>query len=431
MIGSMWNTAKEFATEYYDALNEIRMVTGMTKEEARSLGEDYIKLAKDMKVSSRDVATAAVEYYRQGQSGDDVSESLEWTIKYAKVAKLEFNDAAEIMTAAMNSMDLEAQKVADVFSYLGDASAAGADEIGVAMQKASASAQEAGVSFEWLGAYIASVSEKTRQAPEVIGTAFNSMMARLHNIKATGFNEEDATRVNDVAKALTTLPEPLRLINSLTGEWVDMSDIFEGIAKQWTDLSDKQRAYIATTLAGTRHQNVFLTLMNDMAKAGEGASRTYELYAGALDAAGSASQKYSIYQESVTASLDGMKASWEEFVNIFNGGEMFAGLYDMLSKIISAFTEGAKSTDFLNLKIAGIISVIGLAIPTVYKLVEAVKKIPDLFRTMDMVSRTSTIGLIVTALSALAGVIGTVVAGWDDTSKQRTMTKHPLSFLRR
>lgn len=106
-------------------------------------------------------------------------------------------------------MELEAQKVADVFVYLGDASASGADEIGIAMQKASASAQEAGVSFEWLGAYIAAVSEKTRQAPEVIGTAFNSIMARLHNIKATGFNEEDATRVNDVAKALATLPEPL------------------------------------------------------------------------------------------------------------------------------------------------------------------------------------------------------------------------------
>ena len=56
------------------------------------------------------------------------------------------------------------------------------------MQKASASATEAGLSFEWLGAYIATVSEKTRQAPEVIGTAYNTIIARLHNIKAKGFN---------------------------------------------------------------------------------------------------------------------------------------------------------------------------------------------------------------------------------------------------
>lgn len=105
LIGSMWQSATEFAKEYHDALNEIRMVTGMNSKEAKSLGDDYLQLAKEMKVSSRDIAQAAVEYYRQGQSGDTVTENLEWTIKYAKVASLEFKDAAEIMTAAMNSMD--------------------------------------------------------------------------------------------------------------------------------------------------------------------------------------------------------------------------------------------------------------------------------------------------------------------------------------
>ena len=67
----------------------------------------------------------------------------------------------------------------------------------------------------------------------------------------------------------------------MTGEWMSMSDIFSGIASQWSNLDDKQRAYIATTMAGTRQQNVFITLMNDMAKGLEGGSRAYELYTGA------------------------------------------------------------------------------------------------------------------------------------------------------
>lgn len=301
---------------------------------------------------------------------------------------------------------------------MGDASAAGADEIGKAMQKASASAQEAGVSFEWLGAYIATVSEKTRQAPEVIGTAFNTMMARLHNIKATGFNEEDATRVNDIAKALATLPEPLALINSLTGEWVDMSDIFEGIAKQWDTLSDKQRAYVATTMAGTRQQNMFLTLMDDMAKAGEGASRAYELYAGALTSAGNASEKYSIYQESVAASLDGLKASWEELVNLANGGEIFIGLYDTLSKVIRAFAEGTKAMDGWNIGTVAVISGLGLLIPVVYKTVTAFKTLIGLTKTMTMASATSTIGLAITGITALIGVIATLASGWKEANAE-------------
>ena len=113
-----------------------------------------------------------------------------------------FDEAAKLVTSATNTMEVSAQKVADVWSYLGDASAAGADELGQAMSKSSASALEFGLSFEWLGAYIATVSEKTRQAPQVVGTALNSIIARLHSIREKGFNEEDATRINDVAKAL-------------------------------------------------------------------------------------------------------------------------------------------------------------------------------------------------------------------------------------
>jgi len=170
-----------------------------------------------MNVASTEIATAAVEFWRQGLPEDEVNSRLKSTIQYAKISGLEFDEAAELITAATNTMEISAKRAADVFAYLGDASASGADEIGIAMQKASASAVEFGLSFEWLGAYIATIPEKTRQAPEVIGTSINSIMARLHSIKAKGYNEDDATRINDVAKALSTIdvalmrfPRPIR-----------------------------------------------------------------------------------------------------------------------------------------------------------------------------------------------------------------------------
>lgn len=158
-----------------------------------------------MSVSATEVAKAAVEFWRQGLGEDETEKRLKASIQYAKISAMEFDEAAELITAATNTMEVSAQHVADIFAYLGDTSASGADEIGVAMQKASASAVEFGLSFEWLGAYIATISEKTRQAPEAIGTSLNSIMARLHSIKAKGYNEEDATQINDVAKALATI----------------------------------------------------------------------------------------------------------------------------------------------------------------------------------------------------------------------------------
>lgn len=252
-----------------------------------------------MNVASTEIATAAVEFWRQGLSEDEVIRRLKPTIQYAKISALEFDEAAELITAATNTMEISAMRAADVFAYLGDASASGADEIGIAMQKASASAVEFGLEFEWLGAYIATISEKTRQAPEVIGTSINSIMARLHSIKANGYNEEDATKINDVAKALNTID--VVLLDS-EGNWRDMSDIFSDIAEKWDTLDSKTKSYIATTMAGTRQQNYFLALMNDMSQGLEGGSRVYELYAGALNAAGTAAQKYSIWQDSLGSS---------------------------------------------------------------------------------------------------------------------------------
>lgn len=178
------------------------------------------------------------------------------------------------------------------------------------MQKSASAAHELGLSFEWLGAYIATISEKTRLAPEVIGTSLNSLLARLHSIKEKGYNEEDAAGINDIAKALDTVDIALM---DQDGKWRAIDDVLMDIALQWDTMTDKQKAYIATTLAGARQQNSFLALMSDMSKATEGQSRAVQLYEGAMNSAGTAAQKYAIWQESVEAAQNRLTASLESF----------------------------------------------------------------------------------------------------------------------
>jgi hypothetical protein len=124
-LRNMFEEAIEYASTFYDSMNEIRIVTMGTEAEANKLGETYRKMAQEMSVSSKDIASAAVEFWRQGLDETQVNERLVETTKYAKISGLEFNDAAEIITSAMNTMNISAQKVGDVFAYLGDMSAAG------------------------------------------------------------------------------------------------------------------------------------------------------------------------------------------------------------------------------------------------------------------------------------------------------------------
>lgn len=213
------------------------------------------------------------------------------------------------------------------------------------MQKATATAQEAGLTFEWLGAYIATLSEKTRQAPESIGTALNSLMTRIHAIRKTGFNDEDETNINDVNRALASIGVTLM---DQDGHWRDLNLVFEDVAAQWDTMSDKQKSYISTTMAGTRQANYFKTLMQDLAKGVEGGSRAWELYEGAMSSAGTAMEKYAIWEESVEAAQNRLNAEMEIFYSIL-GGETLKNWYDFLADIVGGLNATTEATGGMNI----------------------------------------------------------------------------------
>lgn len=85
-LSSIWREAIGFAREYYDLLNEIRVVSGKTQAQADEMGKRYRKFARDMQVSATEVAKAAVEYFRQGLREDEVNRRVNATVKFAKVA---------------------------------------------------------------------------------------------------------------------------------------------------------------------------------------------------------------------------------------------------------------------------------------------------------------------------------------------------------
>ena len=104
-------------------LTEIGMVTNQTREQTASLAKEYNNLAKEMKVTTSEIISGAVEFYRQGLSQEEVMERLKTTTMYSKVANVDFKESAELLTATVNSMGISIEKAADVFLFLGDATA--------------------------------------------------------------------------------------------------------------------------------------------------------------------------------------------------------------------------------------------------------------------------------------------------------------------
>ena len=422
-ISNLIKSTVEYISEYYDKMNEIRIITGKTETEAAALGNTYRELAREMSVSSLDMADAAIYFTRQGLGAAEVEKRLKYTTQYAKTANIEFERSAELITSVVNSMDLAmeeaedgrnaAQRVADVFLAIGDNAATSGEEIGTAMQKAAAAAGSFNVEFEWLAAAIGAVSETTRQEASSIGTAFNTLIARLHSIRTTGFNSEDEMKINDIQKALANINVTLL---DQDGQWRKMEDIFEEIAEQWDSLDGKTKSYIATTMAGVKQQNVFLALMEDMSQATEGTSRQQELYNIALDSAGTAQEKYAVYTDSVKAAQERLNVAQEQFYSLLNA-DFIKGWYDGLAQIVNTITNGTEKLGGLNIILPITIALFTALAGAIAHVTTKYATLGALFNAHPIMMIISAIGAAVTALTLLGDALSSSKKKFEEANK--------------
>lgn len=414
-LRSIWTNAITYAKEYYDKMNEIQIVTMKTDSQIESLSQSYRNLAKDLKISSTDIATAAVEFWRQGLSEEETMSRTRWTSMYAKITAQSFDEAATQITASTNSMGVSAQEVVDLFTYLGDASASSGSEIGTAMQKAAAAAAAFGLDFKHLGAYIATVSETTRQDAASIGTAFNTIIARWHSIKKTGYTTNDdgtTTGANDISKALGDV---LGINLFENGQWKDMAVVLDEIASKWNGLDAAQKSYIATTMAGTKQQNVFLALMGDMAKGAENGSRMYELLAGAMESAGTVTEKYEVWLDSVAAAQGNLNVSLERLYTTILDNETLKSFYNTMASLADNFASGMETGFGQGTKNVLVFSAaVGSAVLLVSKLVSVVKALRAAKGISDIagILTGGKVALVVGTLAAITAGVVTLVGAY-------------------
>ena len=261
---------KDLATSAFDfyksldsALNEIYVVSNLTIDSVNNLKSNFINMAKDTGMAIDDVTRAAVLFYQQGLNTDEVLTMTEVTAQFAKVAGIDAADAADKLTAAVNGYCLaaeDAMSVADKFNKVAAATAADINELSTAFSKAAAQANQAGVSMDNYLAYIATMEEATREAPENIGTSLKTIFSRMQQVKESGSTEDKETDVNQVETALKSVGIALR---DTKGELRDLEDVFAELGPKWQSLDRNTQAYLGTIIAGTRQQSRFVTLMQN------------------------------------------------------------------------------------------------------------------------------------------------------------------------
>lgn len=322
----------EYIKNLDKALTEISVVSGKTRSEVIQLTDTFIELSSKTGMAIDDIAQASTIFYQQGLDDEAVKKLTEYTAIFAKISNETVETAADQITAAINGFNFAADQAGDVIdkmSVLAAYSAADINELATAMSKGASQAAMAGLSFDQYNAYLATMIETTREAPENLGTSLKTIMSRFQNIKS-GDNTEDDTDVNDVEKALKSVGVQLR---DTEGQLRDLGDVLNDLGPKWNSLDRNTQAYLGTVIAGTRQQSRFVSLMQNW-------DRALELTAASENSAGAAARMHQAAMEGLDASLNNLTNAWQKLISNLANGDSFKWLIDALAGIVKWFSDG-------------------------------------------------------------------------------------------
>ena len=331
-VGDIARDAFSTVKELDKAMTETAVVTNFSVGDMWDMLPTYTAQANQLGSTIKDVYEAATLYYQQGLNTNQAMGLANETLKMARIAGLGAAEATDMMTAALRGFNMEinqqsAQKINDIYSELAAITASDTAEIGSAMERTASIANSANMEFATTSAFLAQMIETTREAPENLGTAMKTIVARFQEMKQDPTKLIDSEGVamdaNKVDKALKTIGVQLM---DTKGEFRDLDDVFLEIASKWDSLSQGQQRYIATIAAGSRQQSRFIAMMSNY-------ERTMELVDAANNSAGASQRQFEKTLDSMEAKLNKLKNAWDQFtMGLMNNQILKFG--------VSALTEG-------------------------------------------------------------------------------------------
>lgn len=383
-----------------EAVTNLQIATGKTREETRELVSSYADLAQELGATVTEVAEGADTWLRQGYDAQEAGDLIYASMMLSKLGQLEAAEASTALTSALKGYKLEiedATSVVDKFTAVDMEAAIGAGDIATAMAETAAGADLAGVSMDRLIGYIATVGEVTQDAPESVGTFFRTILARMSNISAGKMiDDETGESLNDVEQTLKNVGIALR---GTDGQFRDFSEVLDDLGAKWNTLNSLEQHQVATAIAGTRQQEKLIVLMENYGSA-------LDYAAIAANSLGTAQEKFSsAYLESIEAYTNRLTAAWQEFSAAFLDADFVKDILSGLTDFVNVSTDLVSNIDILNVAIP----VLGSILVNVL-----VNKIGSAIKTLDKTK----LGLdaIAMSISVLTGLISTMGNGWAKTT---------------
>lgn len=345
-IGSL-QTAYGYAQDLNESLTNIRIVTERSAEDMANFAKQANESAKALSTTTTDYTDAALIYYQQGLSEQEVIDRTETTIKMANAAGVSAQTASDQLTAVWNNFydgSKSLEYYADVMVRLGADTASSTDEISEGIQQFASVADTVGLSYEYAASALATVTATTRESANTVGTAFRTLFARIQGLNL-GETLDDGTTLNKYSQALEKVGIDIFDVN---GEIKTMDTLLDEMGAKWNTLSNDQQIALAQTVAGVRQYTRIIALMDNW-------DFFQENLASAYGSEGSLQEQADIYAESWEAARDRVTAAAEDIYDSVFNPDLFIAIDDTITPLLGGI---ADVTDALG-GLPGILNIVG------------------------------------------------------------------------
>lgn len=298
VLGKTLYDAGKAAADFETHLDSLQALTGMTAEEmqimsdkALTVGNEFGMMAEDVVDSMKLIGSQAPELLKNG-------DALEYVTKNAatlsKAAQIDINDAASVITTAMNQMGVSASQTGELINALAAGSQQGAADLTylqTTFEKAGTSAKQAGMDFTSLTALVETVAPKFSSA-DVAGTALNSVLLKL---SMSGKKE---------------------FMPSVVG----MSEALNNLAKAEMDDAEMKK------LVGESGITMLKALIDGR--------DTFNSYNESLRDTNTAQEQFEINTGNMQSSIDKLKASWHNFLITLGQSGIMQELAGNIQKVV-------------------------------------------------------------------------------------------------
>lgn len=303
------------ASDFDANMSTVRAVTGATGDQFNSLRETAIQLGKDTVFSSSDVSEAMIEMGKAGWDSQQIIDGMAGVLDAASASGENLGTVSTIVADSITTFGLSAgdsAHVADVLTQAANDGTISISDLGESLKYIGPVASALGFSFEDTNTALLAMSKSGIKASQA-GTSLRGLMDNL---------------VNPTENAAAALQELGIETTNADGTFKSLDDILGQMRGSMSGMTEEQKVYYASVIAGRTGMSGMLALMNM-------SQEEYDALAGSIDNCGG------VAEETAAIMQDNLKNDVEQLMGSLES--LAITLVDNVEPYLRSFVQGLES----------------------------------------------------------------------------------------